>query len=271
MNVARRAWLGLEAVHGIVYFAPEAADAYRSLGLKGFWMGYFASRAAALGLVGPDVVEATFFGFAPAMVQRALPDAWSYASPEAVLVARRDAARAALHRVLGDVDVSDAAELARGAAGSADVGGRPLFAAHRSLPWPDDSLAALWHASTLLREHRGDGHVAATVAEGLGGLDAHVLQVLTGHVPRETLQANRGWTDEEWEAAQVRLEARGDLAALKRRIEDRTDDVAAPAFAAIDGERLVSALEPLRTAILDAGAIPVPNPMGLPDARRPPD
>lgn len=264
MNVARRAWLGLEAVHAVVYFAPEASRTFADLGLKGFWMGYFASRAAPFGAVGPDLVEATFFGFAPAMVRRALPDAWSYASPASVLAARREAADAALQRLLPDADLAAVATLARDAAEHADPGGRPLFAAHRGLPWPTEPRLVLWHAATLLREHRGDGHVAACVAAGLGGLDAHVLQSLTSDVPRETLQPNRGWTDEEWAAAESRVRAGGDPVERKRAIEDRTDAAALAPYEAVDAELLCSLLEPLRLAIHDGSGIPIPNPMGLP-------
>jgi hypothetical protein len=266
MSIARRAWFGLEAIHGVVYFAPEAADAFKAIGLKGFWMGYFASRAAPLGVVPADVVEATFFGFAPAMVRRSIPDAWSFADPGAVLDARRTAAGAALRRILGDVDVAEAAALARDAATAAPVSGRTLFAAHRALPWPDEPLLALWHAATLLREHRGDGHVAALVTAGLDGLDAHVLQVLEGGIPRATLQGNRGWSDDEWAASEERLRGRGDLGALKLAVEDATDVAASRPYDDIDGERLCRLLEPLRAAIVAGGGIPVPNPMGVPDA-----
>lgn len=201
------------------------------------------------------------------MVRRAIRDAWSFADPAAVLDARRTAAGAALHRILGDVDVRDAARIASDAARAAPVSGRPMFAAHRALPWPDDPLLQLWHAATLLREHRGDGHVVALVTAGLDGIDAHVLQALEGAVPRASLQPNRGWTDDEWTASEARLRARGDLAALKLAVEDATDVAAARPYETVDGEQLCRLLEPLRAAIVAAGGIPVPNPMGVPDAR----
>lgn len=271
MPIARRAWLGLETVHAVVYFAPEARDAYAALGLKGFWMGYFASRSAPLGVVPAPVVEAMFFGFSPNMVRRALPDAWAIAPPADVLAARQTAAEAALRRLLGNVDVTGAAALARAAVDHADVGGRPLYAAHRALPWPGNPLLDLWHAATLLREHRGDGHVAALVAEGFDGLEAHVLQAVAGGVPRETLQPNRGWTDDEWLAAEKRLRVRGVLddrgRAAKAAVEKRTDAAATRPYEAIDSEHLCELLDPLRAAILGAGGIPIPNPMGLPGDR----
>jgi hypothetical protein len=270
-STARRAWLGLEAVHAVVYFAPEARDAYAGIGIKSFWMGYFASRAAPMGAVDASVVEATFFGFAPDMVRRALPDAWAVARPADVLAARRTAAEAALHRLLGPVDVEEVAALTRDAVGHADVGGRPLFAAHRALPWPGSPLLDLWHGATLLREHRGDGHVAACVVEGIDGLEAHVLQAVIGGIPRETLQPNRGWTDAEWLDAEKRLRVRGVLddrgRTKKAAIEARTDEAASRPYESIDADRLCALLEPLRAAILAGGGIPIPNPMGMPGDR----
>jgi hypothetical protein len=265
--VARRMWQLLEPYHAVVYFAPEVAEAMREIGLRGFWMGYFAGRAAPLGPVGPDVVTALFFGFHPAMVAKALPDAWRYASPAEVLAARRAAVATALRRLVDDTDaVAEAAELARIATEGCDVAARPLFAAHRSLPWPDDPHLALWHAATLLREHRGDGHVIALAAEGLDGCSAHVAAAEAGSAPRETLQPNRGWSDDEWDAARARL--RGvDLADLRMRIEIRTDRLAVGPWSHLGAartERLAALVEPLAARVMDAGAVPLPNPMGLP-------
>jgi hypothetical protein len=118
--VARRMWHLLEPYHATVYFAPEIIGAMRDVGLKGFWMGYFAGRSAPLGPVGPEVVTALFFGFHPSMVARALPDAWDLTSPEEVLAVRLAAVGAALERVLGDAvdgpELAEAADLARWAA-----------------------------------------------------------------------------------------------------------------------------------------------------------
>jgi hypothetical protein len=273
--VARRMWHLLEPYHATVYFAPEVAQAMRDVGLKGFWMGYFAGRAAPLGAVGPEVVTALFFGFHPAMVARALPDAWERASPADVLAARRAAVGAALERVLGD-DLScdaltEAAELARQAAEGCELAARPLHAAHASLDWPDEPHLVLWHAATLLREHRGDGHVVALAAEGLDGCSAHVAAVETGGAPREALQPNRGWSDEEWEAARRRL-AGLDLADLRMRVEIRTDRLAVSPWEHLgpDGtDRLAALLEPVAARIVADGAVPVPNPMGAPWPPRP--
>ena len=262
MNRARRLWTVLEPVHAVVYFAPETRERYAALGLKGFWMGYFATRSAPLGVVSPAVVTATFFGFHPAMVGRALPDAWERTTPEAAWAARQDVARAALDRLV-EGDVGEAATIARAAAEACRPHGRPLFAAHQALPWPDDPVLALWHAATLLREHRGDGHVAALVAAGLDGCEAHVTMT---DVPREHLQPNRGWSDDDWSAAIRRLAGR-DLRAIRAEVEAATDDAADAPWAAIGDEAtdsLHALLLPLARRIFASGAVPAPNPMGVP-------
>ncbi|HEY0399309.1 MAG TPA: hypothetical protein VGF00_13025, partial [Acidimicrobiia bacterium] len=187
MTYARRLWPAYETYHAHIYFVPEAAEAYRELGLKGGWMGYFASRAAALGAASSGLVTAVFFNFHPAMVARAVPDAWTLASPDDVLAARLRSADRALRRLLpdhvGSPAEAEAAALAREAAEAAALAGRPLFGALRSLPWPDEPHLGLWHACTLLREHRGDGHVAALTAAGLDGCEAHVTLTAAGNVP----------------------------------------------------------------------------------------
>src|SRR5512146_1852104 len=212
-SLPRAMWKALEPYHAMIYFSPVARAAYSEAGLKGYWMGYFASRSAAMGPVGPEVVAATFYNFHPRMVARAIPDAWRFSSPEQILNARYDSADAALRHLLGDAvegpAIEAAAELASTAASACDVAGRPLFAAHSAHPWPEAAHMRLWHATTLLREYRGDGHAAALLAGGIDGCEAHVTLVGTGTVPREAIQPHRGWSDAEWEAAEARLRARG--------------------------------------------------------------
>ena len=283
MSYARRMWPAFETYHAHVYFVPEAAEAYRRLGLKGGWMGYFASRSAALGAASPELVTAVFFNFHPAMVARALPDAWALASPEDVVAARLQTADVGLRRLIpehiGSPGEGEAAALAREAAEAPALAGRPLFAALRALPWPDQPHLVLWHACTLLREHRGDGHVAALTAAGLDGCEAHVTLTATGSVPRETLQVNRKWSDEEWAAAEERLRARGWLDAAgkltdagragRAEVEARTDELAEEPWRALGPERterLLELLTPLARAINAAGGVPVPNPVGVPAA-----
>lgn len=281
LSNARTAWRVLEPYHAMIYFAPEARQIYTEIGLKGFWMGYFASRAAPLGAVPGSVVAATFFNFHPRMVARAIPDAWRFSSPEQILHARLRAADATLRRLLGtqvDSDeVAEAAQLAKEAVAGCTVAGRPLFAAYDEVPWPAEPHLALWHATTLLREFRGDGHIVALVAAGLDGCEAHLTLTGTGNVPREVLQPHRGWSNEEWEAASQRLQQRGLLnevglltsagIALRQQIEDLTDLLALPPWQHLGKERLARLLflvRPLSISIVDQGGIPMPNPMGVP-------
>src|SRR5258708_13796664 len=238
-------------------------------------MGYFGSRAAALGPVSANVVAATFYNFHPRMVARAIPDAWRLASPEQILAARYASADAALRRLLGDQiassEIAEAARLARTAAEGCEVAGRPLFAAHAALPWPDVPHLVLWHAATLLREYRGDGRVGALMAEGVDGCEAHVTLVGTGVVPREAIQPHRGWSDEEWEVAEARLRSRGWLDAAgmltetgragRQAIEDRTDRLAErprQKLGADGSPRLHAVVCALRYAGLDTRRKPLP-------------
>jgi hypothetical protein len=275
-------WQTLEPYHAMSYFAPEARQAYAEAGLKGFWMGYFASRSAALGPAPAQVVAATFYNFDPHMVARSIPDAWRFSTPEHVVAARYAATDAALRRLLGDqvitsASLAEAAELARVATEACDVAGRPLFAGHAALPWPDEPHMILWHAATLLREYRGDGHVAALLAEGLDGCEAHVTLAAAGGAPREALQPHRGWSDAEWAAAEERLTRRGWLDAAgalteagragRQAVEERTDALAAPPWDHLGVERsagLRAICWPLSDAIVRQGGIPIPNPIGLP-------
>ncbi|MFI9155239.1 hypothetical protein [Streptomyces sp. NPDC053367] len=279
---ARSVWQVIEPLHAVTYFAPESREAAREVGLRGFWMGYFALRAAPLGAVAPGVVEAAFFNFHPAMVRRALPDAWDFASPEAVLRARADSATAALRRVAPSVakEAAPAVALLERVVAAADGAGRPLFAANRGVPAPGDPAGALWQAATTLREHRGDGHVAVLTAEGLDGCEAHVLFAAGEQVPAEVLRDNRGWSAEEWQAALDRLTARGlltdagtltaDGEALRAHIEARTDELAVRPYRVLapqEASRLLEKLAPLADEVLDSGLVPFPNPMGLPPRR----
>jgi hypothetical protein len=280
-NLSRRAWTLFEPVHAIVYFAPELQELYREAGLRGGWMGYFASRSAPMGAVGADVVTAVFHNFKPAMVHRAIPDAWQYSTPERVLAARLDGADAALRRLWGDEielsGVTEAAAIALEAAAHLSGDGRPLYAGHAALPVPAAPHLALWHASTLLREHRFDGHVAALTVHGVRGDEALVLAIAGGKgVDAATLRRFRGWTDEEWSDAQRRLRDRGlldgadSLTAAGRtlvgEVEETTDQLAGPPWAALDEtrrERLFELLGGLVARLEAPGGLVYPNPIGV--------
>ncbi|MCE0763428.1 hypothetical protein LWC35_11005 [Pseudonocardia kujensis] len=272
----RELWRVIEAVHAVVYFAPEPAERLSGLGLRGFWRRYFAARAAALGPAPAAVVTALFHGFAPGMVARAVPEVWEVAEPAAVVDARTGGAAAALERLRPAGWDPGPALAVLGKARPPSFGGRALAAAHAALPEPADDPARLWHAATVLREYRGDGHVAALVAAGVDGAGANVLLAALGSVVAEQREY-RGWTPQEWAAAGEALRARrwldagGVITARGREaramIERCTDDAAAPALAPLtdaDLGDLLAALTPLAAAVVGAGAVPYPNAMGVP-------
>ncbi|HEX6077335.1 MAG TPA: hypothetical protein VFZ32_19010 [Micromonosporaceae bacterium] len=267
-------WALYEPVHSVSYFTPEAREAFETAGLRGYWRGYFAGRAAPLGPVAVAPVVAAFFNFAPDMVARALPDVWQRATPEQALRARSEGATAALARLTADLpaaSLAEAADLLTEAASRLDHAGRVLGAGNAALPVPEKPLPRLWQAATTLREHRGDGHVAALVTAGLDGCEALAWRTAYD-LSRELLQPNRGWTDEEWDAATRRLVDTGWLdsagkptqAGLARHqeIEAATDRAATAAWTGFDTERLGTLLAPVARACRDA--IPGLNPIGLP-------
>jgi hypothetical protein len=269
--LARRLHHVLEPIHAVTYFAAGCRQAADDLGCKGFWMGYFAFRAAPLGPVEPGPVVAAFSGFAPSMVQRALPDAWSVTTPARCIEARAASAAAALREVGVDEDaLAEAIEVLEPVLGSLDPTGRPLAAANQALDLPADVVARAWQITTTLREHRGDGHVALVTAAGLTGLEANVLQSTAGDTPAATIREARGWTEAEWDAAAAGLAARGldgdGGRALLADIEARTDALAwetglAPIGTGA-GERLAETLLP--SARRAASLLRFPNPMALP-------
>lgn len=279
LTQARALWRLVEPLHAVVYFAPEPLAALDAAGYRGFWMGYFAGRAAPLGAVGADVVHAAFYNFAYERVAKALPAAWDFAPPEAALRAREHGAVAALRRQLAEAAegpaVARAAELASRAAAAVPLAGRVLGAANHALPVPEQPLARLWHAATVLREHRGDGHIAALLAAGIGGRESHVFHAAASGAPRRTYELARDFTDDEWTRLYTALRDRGLAgsdgltphgARLKAQIEDQTDRLAAPAYDALtaaEREELISALRPLTRAVVAAGEIPLDSPMGL--------
>ena len=278
-SVARRMWHATEPIHALIYFAPEARAAFDGLGLKGFWMGYFASRVAPMGPVPAEVVSAVFYNFHPAMVHRAIPDAWAAATPEAITAARLEAAGAALERLLGRLlgPLREAAQLLHRAAESIDGAGRPLASACTALPWADDHHLELWQAITTLREFRGDGHFASLLTHGVDGCEAHVMVAANGTVPGVLLQSNRGWSEDDWAAASERLRSRGWLAGdglltpagqeVHDAVERDTDRLALPPWAALgdaDCTRIAGDLRPALVALVEQGALPFPNPIGLP-------
>jgi hypothetical protein len=276
-SVQRRQWSLFEPVHSVIYFTPQGGAAFEAAGLRGFWRRYFAGRSAPLGAIGPGPVTAAFFGFAPAMVARALPDVWTRISPQAALTARAAGARAALEELLDghDATVAEAADLLSVAAKAVDLPGRVLAGANADLPWPDGPLDRLWHAATILREHRGDGHVAALLTAGVDGCESLVWRTaLEGGGLRDSMQQARGWTDAEWQSAAGRLRDRGWLAAdgapttaaqtAYTQVEALTDRLAAGPWQRLGTEvteRCARLLEPLAARIWPV--LPEDNPIPL--------
>jgi hypothetical protein len=272
---ARGLWELFEPLHAVTYFGAESAQAATDLELRGFWMGYVAFRAAPLGAVDAPVVTALFHGFASRRIARALPDAWALTTPQAVLDARRIAAGRTLARLLPSASVAVVADALQQVAADADTAGRALAAANRALPVPADPFERLWQAVTTLREHRGDGHVAALVAADVAPVESHLLKVAAGESPEEQLRHGRGWTNEKWREGADRLRRRGwiDAAELtdagraaRQELEQRTDAAATEPWRRAGEQttaRLTELLRPLARAVVDSGEVPYPNPIGL--------
>ena len=272
-GMARRCFRTAEPIHGMIYFTPYGPECYARAGIIHQRMTYFASRSAAMGAVPAETVIATFFNFSPELVRRAIPAAWEMSTPAQLLAARLEAVDLSLRQAWGDdvgsPVVREAADLARRAAerAASRPQGRALFAGHAALPWPDEPHLVLWHAQTLLREYRGDGHVALLLTDGLDGLGALITHAATGSIPAEALRTSRAWSEQDWATGQERLRGQGWLddgpqLALseegqrrRKSIEDRTDELAAFPYEAIGSDgchRLAELAGPLSAAVMAA-------------------
>ncbi|GAA0352797.1 hypothetical protein NE235_35785 [Actinoallomurus spadix] len=274
-GAGRRCHAVVNPLHTCVYFAPEWRGELAAIGLEHEAMAYLASRAAPLGAVGAGTVTATFYNFDHGHVRRYIPAAWTVTTPQAVLAARLRGADRTLRRLLGEKaltseEMAEAAELALRATQACRREARPLYAANADLPVPEEPHLALWHAATLLREHRGDGHLAALAIAGLSGIEALVLHNATGRAPTSaTFMRTRGWSAEQWAATRDRLRERGLLdeagnltesgTALREEAEVLTDrldaapyDHLGPAATA----RLTELAGRFTTALRAAGAFP---------------
>lgn len=265
----------INPLHSTVYFSPDLGKELSELGIDDSDAAYFVARSAALGAVGPGAVTATFYNFNHDLVARHLPAVWSVTSPQAVLDARLRAVDTTLRRLLGEESIAspelaEAAELALRAAEGCTRHARPLYAAHADLPVPEEPHLAYWHAATLLREHRGDGHLAALLAAGLDPLEALVSHTATGKgmSPRWVL-ATRGWRREDWDAACERLRGRGLLdaegeltqsgTALRAELEEATDRMDAAPYEHLGAEgveRLTKLARGFLLTAASAGAFP---------------
>ena len=268
-SMARRMFELVEPIGVIPYSADEPNEAMFALGFTNYWDTYFAGRAAPLGLVPAEVVDALFYNFAPGEVARHIPKVWRTTTPDAAIAARQAGCVKALRRILGDqVDSPDFARttaLLTKAATGAPIEGRPMYAALRAIPVPEEVVARLFHAASLLREHRGDGHIAALMVEGVAGLEAHVLFALDMGTPAEQFGRIHHLPAAQLAAVIDGMRDRGLIAddgglseagsAVKARVEALTDDLAAKPYDYLvpdELDELMDALEPLATLLLAA-------------------
>ncbi|WP_028638086.1 SCO6745 family protein [Nocardioides sp. URHA0032] len=270
--VARRLYDLTEPISLVNFFSEEPNDSMAALGFDNYWDGYFAGRAAPLGLVPAEVVHAAFYNFADGEAARHIPRVWDTTTPAAAHAAREQGCVTALRRILGDLvetaGFARAGDLLARASTSAPTEGRVMYAGLRALPVPEEPVARLWHAANMLREHRGDGHIVALVSERIGGTEAHVLSALEmgihpaesfgriHHLPRARLATVMGGLRDRG-----LVDASGHLTgagrATKERIEALTDALAEPPYAGLDeGElgELVIALEPISTRLRATGS-----------------
>lgn len=238
-RAGRRCHNPLNSLHAAHYFSPDLGRELAAIGVTHPRAVNFAVRAAALGPAGPGAVTAAFYNYKHELVAEHVPAVWRTATPEQVLAARARAVDTTLRRLLGEQavasdEMAEAARLALRATEACSRAARPLYSAHADLPVPQEPHLAFWHAATLLREHRGDGHLAALMSAGLDGLEALVTHTATGRgMTPSWVFTTRGWTRQEWDAAVGRLRERGLLdadgelteqgAALRDGIEAETD------------------------------------------------
>lgn len=270
--VARRLFELTEPISLVNFFSPEPNEAMAALGFSTYWDGYFAGRSAPLGRVPAEVVHAAFYNFAEGEVARHIPKVWDTTTPEAAHHARQQGCVAALRHILRDLvetpELARAADLLAEASTGAPTEGRVMYAALRTLPMPDEPVARLWHAANMLREHRGDGHIAALVTERIGGTEAHVLTALDqGIYPAESFgrihHLPKARLAEVMDGLRERglLDASGRFTdagrATKDRIEARTDALAEAPYAALapaDLEELIGSLEPISSRLVATGS-----------------
>ncbi|MFF8553759.1 hypothetical protein ACF058_13095 [Streptomyces sp. NPDC015501] len=273
----RRCHNAVNPLHSCLFFSPDLGVEMGKIGIEDPAAAYFATRAAALGAVGAGAVTAAFYNFNPVLVARHVPAVWETAGPEAVLGARLRAADTTLRRLLGEeavasAEMAEAARLALRATEACTPHARPLYAAHADLPVPEEPHLAFWHAATLLREHRGDAHLAALLTAGLDPLESLVSHTATGKgMAIGWILSSRGWRRTDWEAACGRLRERGLLeageelaltdagTALRAEVEEATDrmDVAPYAHLGADGvERLTELARGFLFTAAAAGAFP---------------
>ena len=279
-HLARALWTLFEPIHAVTYFSTEAREALAAIGLTRYWDGYFAGRSAPMGALSGQPVVAMFSGFAPFLVNRALPAAWSVVTPAQAIEARYAGAAATLRAIVPDeAIVADAADALTPLVAGLDTIGRPLSAAYAALPLEEDPYRRLWQVAGTLREHRGDGHVIALVGLEIAGITTLVLRAGVD-LDATSMKRARGWTDDEWDAEAGRLVARGLLdadhrisqagAELLDRAEHLTNRLAIGPLEGLSDDQVRSVaarLHPLASAV--SPLFPYPNPIGMPESWNP--
>ena len=280
-GLARRMWHQLEPIHAVFWYATEVFEEAAGLGYdtQTRWPSYFAWRLAPLGVAGPRLAASACYSFSPDMVAAHVPAAWAVASPQRILAVRERAVdrmyRALLGDLIGSPSLAEVADLARFAALAAGTSGRQLAAANADLPWPGEPHLVLWHAINVLREHRGDGHIAALLTAELDPCEALVSFAAIGAAPEEVF-ASRGWRAADWAAARDRLAARGWVDAEGKatqrgrdgrdEVEWRTDRLAdAPwqALGPVGAQRLTDLTAPILGAAFESGLLPAQSTLGI--------
>ena len=261
----------LGTYHNVTYYARELM-VFRDRGIEGFWNSYMAFRAAPMGQVNADVVTATFYNFAPSTVEAALPAAWGHVTPAEAIQLRDKAIETALTGVYGSAFAAEMIDISSTIVEGMShlpVAGRPLFGAYRAMPMPESPVMQLWHATTLWREYRGDGHNIALAASGIDGIECHVLLAGRGIASQKVIEKIRGWDEASWAAARGRLRQRGLLdgegklteagAEFRRQVESDTDRLAQPALDAIGEARaseIIDQLAPIVGMLVESGIVP---------------
>lgn len=279
----------LNSFHSAMYFSETVGRKYAEHGLEPGVEGNLAARSAPMGRVNAGVVSAAYYNYSHSYLATQFPKLWDTVSPETMVQVRFDAVTAFMSELFDareDIALltEAATELATAMTpvlDNMDFSGRALarattdaLAAHT----PKTAFEQLWNVATIAREFRGDGHVASLVTAGVPGIDALMLDVATGasFKPRAA-QKTRGYTDEEWKAAQTRLAEAGlltvgedergfDLPAitdagrdLKEQVEQLTDGTVAAAWSALTDEEIEALVSPSRSLIkvlAQSGAFP---------------
>ena len=270
--LTRRLAKAAEPLHSCAYYADEVKR-FTEFGFSGWWHAYFAYRAAPMGAVSAQEVTVAFYNFAPRMVEKAVPSCWEVMSPRNVRQQQIQIMEEALHRIFKD-DVPDrragyAAEALRETLTGLETSGRPLYEAWGTESWPESVLLSLWHAATLLREYRFDGHNDALRQADISGLGCHLMMAADGRGTPTVIQTIRGWTPKEWQLEAEKLRSRGWITAeglhtelgrsVRRDIELATDHNAELVVANLGdqrSEKVLGALEGMAGFLIKTGTVP---------------